>query len=522
MNKSWQKLGRIRRSTMPSFKNNRAGYHACIGRSVCDLKISSKELIRARAYDLHTLWDVIMATGQNSKRFKREFLKMYTEKQVLDIFTKSDNIFDFVTFQLVAKCYQIYQMIGELQAIPLAIQITKICGNILNRTFSGGRSERNEYLLLHAFYATKFKYLWPEKQEYSDSKKSDNLEDDADFLAMLDPNANFKAETTDPKATKSRSKQKANAYIGGLVLEPKKGFYDKYVLLLDFNSLYPSIIQEYNVCYTKTDQSKIQEEIADDTPETSGEFGILPTQIRDLVNERRNVKKILKFEKDEKRKNQLDIKQKAYKLTANSMYGCLGFKQSRFYAMPLAALVTRKGREALMRAKEMAENLGLDVIYGDTDSIMIYTNSNNYSEVMQLGQKVKTHVNQMFNLLEIEIDGIFKSMLLLKKKKYAALVVEGTDSKNNFFYKKELKGLDIVRRDWCTLAKQTGEYIVSQILTPDITMEDAITQIRDKLMNIAENIESLPLAQFIITKELRRLLKTFLLGTLYPDHRVIR
>jgi DNA polymerase alpha subunit A len=69
---------------------------------------------------------------------------------------------------------------------------------------------------------------------------------------------------------------------------------------------------------------------------------------------------------------------------------------------------------------------GLQVIYGDTDSIMINTNSTAIEEVMKLGGEVKRQVNKRYRMLEIEIDGIFKCMLLLKKKKYAAVKLERT------------------------------------------------------------------------------------------------
>ena len=72
--------------------------------------------------------------------------------------------------------------------------------------------------------------------------------------------------------------------------------------------------------------------------------------------------------------------------------------------------------------------------------------------------QVKAEVNKLYKLLEIDIDGVFKSLLLLKKKKYAALVVE-QHGDGRYSTKQELKGLDIVRRDWCDLAKECGKYV---------------------------------------------------------------
>ena len=113
-----------------------------------------------------------------------------------------------------------------------------------------------------------------------------------------------------------------------------------------------------------------------------------------------------------------------------------------------------------MKTKDIAEDkLGYSVVYGDTDSIFINTGTNNIKDALEKGQKLKVEINVQYKCLEIEVDGVFKSLLLLKKKKYAALKIEnpGKESQTEV---KEVKGLDLVRRDWCGLSKKVGNYVL--------------------------------------------------------------
>lgn len=317
----------------------------------------------------------------------------------------------------------IMSLAHKVQILPLTKQLTNLAGNTWARTLSGGRAERNEYILLHDFHRRKF--IVPDK--LAGGKRA----------AAAKAAAAAEAEAEDGAAPTARtSTRKKDKFKGGLVFEPKRGLWDRYILVMDFNSLYPSIIQEYNIDFTTVDRARWNDGTSrddeddpsssvPDIPSSDVSQGVLPNLISKLVERRRQVKSLMKDKRAPAHKQlQWNVKQLALKLTANSMYGCLGFEGSRFYARPLAALTTFKGREILTATKELAESFGLDVIYGDTDSVMINTNATTYAQAAKIGNDFKRAVNERYKLLEIDTDAVFERMLLLQKKKYAARKVD--------------------------------------------------------------------------------------------------
>ena len=103
---------------------------------------------------------------------------------------------------------------------------------------NGGRAERNEYILLHEFH--RLKYICPDK---TFGKKAPKPEPEAD------------EDGEGGGGGGKGAKGKRDKYKGGLVFEPKRGLWDKFILVMDFNSLYPSIIQEWNIDFTTVDRS---------------------------------------------------------------------------------------------------------------------------------------------------------------------------------------------------------------------------------------------------------------------------
>lgn len=240
------------------------------------------------------------------------------------------------------------------------------------------------------------------------------------------------------------------------------------------------------------------EEQVPEVPSSDQDQGILPRLIANLVTRRREVKKLMKDKRATTEQLALwDTKQMALKLTANSMYGCLGYTQSRFYARPLAMLTTFKGREILRSTKDLAESKQLRVIYGDTDSVMINTNMDTISDALKVGEEFKASVNERYKLLEIDIDNVFRRLLLHAKKKYAAINMTEVDGK--YVDKLEVKGLDMKRREYCALSKEVSKRLLDEILSGEDS-EVVLNKVHDYLRDITAQMKEykIPVQKYVI------------------------
>ncbi|MCL7024541.1 hypothetical protein MKW94_001907 [Papaver nudicaule] len=495
----WSKLGRLKRSVMPKLtkagtvfgSGASPGIMSCIaGRLLCDTFLCSRDLLKEVSYSLTEL------TRTQLKKERKEI----ASHEIPSSFQSSRSLMELVGYG-ETDAWLSMELMFHLSILPLYRQLTNISGNLWGKTLQGARAQRVEYLLLHKFHACKF--IVPDKIS---AREKDNLAKrssihSADGVDVDDVNNNEITSENDPQQLNQGKRKKGPAYSGGLVLEPKKGLYDKYILLLDFNSLYPSIIREYNICFTTVERSSdgaVPQLPSSKTP------GILPELLKGLVERRKKVKNDLVKTVSELQRQQLDIQQQALKLTANSIYGCLGFSNSRFYAKPIAELVTLQGREILQSTVNLVQNeLNLEVIYGDTDSIMIYTGLDDIEKSKEIASKVIKQVNKKYELLEIDLDGLYKRMLLLKKKKYAAIKVVFNKGKPQEM--EECKGLDMVRRDWSLLSKDIGKECLSHILSGR-SCEDVVESIHSSLMKVQEEMRNkrVDLEKYIITKTLTK------------------
>lgn len=257
---------------------------------------------------------------------------------------------------------------------------------------------------------------------------------------------------------------------GGYVMNSKPGLY-RHVLVLDFKSLYPSIIRTFKIdpyAYWVAEHQNLSTEAVVagfNNAKFSIENNILPGIIDELWKSRDS----------SKADNNKPLSQ-AIKIIMNSFYGVLGSTGCRFYDPRVCSSITLRGHEIIQRTRDWIIAQGLDVIYGDTDSVFVWLgNDRTDNDAQIIGKKLAKSLNVWWrnnirdehaieSHLEIEFETHYSDFLMPtirgsnigSKKRYAGIIKNTSEVDGKSVVNEELvfKGLETVRTDWTILAKE--------------------------------------------------------------------
>ncbi|GAX78824.1 hypothetical protein CEUSTIGMA_g6261.t1 [Chlamydomonas eustigma] len=269
-------------------------------------------------------------------------------------------------------------------------------------------------------------------------------------------------------------------YEGATVLEPKTGYYDKPVATLDFASLYPSIMMAHNLCYTTLVlPERVREVPAEHIAQSpcgdwfiksAAQKGILPEILEELLAARKRAKADLAKESDPFKRAVLDGRQIALKISANSVYGFTGATVGKMPCLQISASTTAYGRTMIMNTRELVMSMynkangyeaDCDVIYGDTDSVMVNFGVSEVGRAMELGREAAAAVSKTFPApVKLEFEKVYYPYLLMNKKRYAGLLW----TKPEKHEKIDTKGIETVRRDNCLLVRNVITSCLDRIL----------------------------------------------------------
>ena len=290
---------------------------------------------------------------------------------------------------------------------------------------------------------------------------------------------------------------------GGHVLDSRPGLY-RNVALLDFKSLYPSIIRTFRI-----DPLGLAEPGRDPVPGFAGgvfarEGGILPDLIADLWAHR-----------DEAKRSGDEPFQHAVKILMNSFYGVLGARGCRFFDPRLASSITMRGHEIIRRSKTFIEGEGFEVIYGDTDSLFVLLGDRPGAREVAAAlaerlngwwRAILAEEHRLESCLEVEFESLFERFLMPTlrgaakgtKKRYAGLVRNGGGAGPEIVF----KGLETVRTDWTPLARRFQRELYRKVFL-DEPYEDYVRATCDALL--AGELD----AELVYRKRLRRPLDAY-------------
>ncbi|MFP3496384.1 DNA polymerase II [Pseudomonas sp. SIMBA_059] len=258
---------------------------------------------------------------------------------------------------------------------------------------------------------------------------------------------------------------------GGFVMDSRPGLYES-VLVLDYKSLYPSIIRSFLI-----DPVGLIEGLKhpEDSASVEGFRGARFSRTRHCLPS--IVARVSEGREVAKREHNAPLSQ-ALKIIMNAFYGVLGSSGCRFFDTRLASSITMRGHQIMRQTRKLVEAQGYEVIYGDTDSTFVWLGkAHSQADAGRIGQALVQHVNAWWrehlhrefglqSALELQYETHFSRFLMPtirgaeegSKKRYAGLVVREDGSEEMVY-----KGLETVRSDWSPLARQFQQELYRRI-----------------------------------------------------------
>jgi DNA polymerase-2 len=281
---------------------------------------------------------------------------------------------------------------------------------------------------------------------------------------------------------------------GGFVMDSKPGLY-RNVLVLDFKSLYPSIIRSFKIDPLGLIQGLHNVGVANNVDKAisgykGAQFSRNQSILPDIIAELWAARDVAKANKNTPLSTSI-------KIVMNSCYGVLGSSVCRFYDQRLASSITLRGHAILNQTKDLIQQQGMQVIYGDTDSVFVWLGDEAISlaKVQAKGNELAKELNEWWShhlkvefdlksYLEIEFETYFSRFVMPtirgqetgSKKRYAGVTVAPDGTSKMLF-----KGLEQVRTDWTKLAKDLQAQLYQRVFNDEPYLDlikPLLTQVR--------------------------------------------
>ncbi len=300
-------------------------------------------------------------------------------------------------------------------------------------------------------------------------------------------------------ALPSKGRAESEDYEGGAVFDPISGVREN-VTVLDLKSLYPMCMVTINA----SPDSKVDSDYDGETfvAPNGTHFrkqpdGIIREMVDELLTEREQKKELRnQNDPDSAEYDRFDRQQAAVKVIMNSLYGVLGWERFRLYDKEMGAAVTATGREVINFTEQSANDLGYNVIYGDTDSIMLSLGPDVDKETaIEQSFEIESHINEAYDAFareklnadehrfQIEFEKLYRRFFQAgKKKRYAGHIIwkEGKDVDDI-----DITGFEYKRSDIAPITKEVQLRVIEMIVHGE-PLEEVKTYVHDIIADFKE------------------------------------